>query len=546
MVDLNNSKVKFISGLLFVFLVALTFRFWKLTDYPVHTTMDEVSIGYNAYSILHTGKDEWGVRLPLAFKSVGDYKPPVDIYLTVVSEAIFGLTEFAVRFPVAFLGALTAVCMAWLAKQLGLKPAESIIAGLFIAISPWHTHFSRASFEAVSALFLFVLGFALFMAWLEKRTHKLAAASAFSLGLSVWTYHSERAFIPIFVVLLFVIFKDKFVVKDRKIRKQLVSFAAVTLLLAIPFIYLTVFTPAVRTRALSTSIFRDVSLTQNLHNGSYLNFVQKLFDNDWYLIYRHWLGKYLNYFDLRFWFWKGMQFTPPGYPDLGLMYLADLPLFVAGIFALAKSKKIILQKIIAGLFFFGPIPASFTMNEQHPLRALVWLPFFAIIISMGFGHFLKSKQLKKYFLLGYGFLLLLNVVYFADIYMHHFPNYFSQYWQYGYKQAAIYACSQTADYDKIYISDTFGTDGPLNTGVPPLYVLFYCGVDPKLHLNGSELPNIHYGRPNWNEALNSSEKILYIAAPWDFPPDEVSENQIVGGVDYPSGEKAFLYVQNKI
>jgi len=60
-------------------IIGIILRFWQLTKYPVSLSMDETAIGYNAYSILKTGKDEWGEFLPLAFKSVGDYKPPVNV-----------------------------------------------------------------------------------------------------------------------------------------------------------------------------------------------------------------------------------------------------------------------------------------------------------------------------------------------------------------------------------------------------------------------------------------------------------------------------------
>src|SRR3989344_4619901 len=97
------------AGLLFVFLVALTMRVYQLTALPVSLSVDEVSIGYASYSLLHTGRDEWGAVAPLVFYSLGDYKPPVNFYLQVPSIAIFGLTEMAVRLPTAMVGALTAV-----------------------------------------------------------------------------------------------------------------------------------------------------------------------------------------------------------------------------------------------------------------------------------------------------------------------------------------------------------------------------------------------------------------------------------------------------
>src|SRR3989344_7173099 len=96
----------------FVFLLLLTvfgglFRFYHITKNPISLSIDEVAFGYNAFSILKTGRDEYGKFLPLTFKSTGDYKNPVPIYLMVPSIALFGLNEFGIRFPTALIATLT-------------------------------------------------------------------------------------------------------------------------------------------------------------------------------------------------------------------------------------------------------------------------------------------------------------------------------------------------------------------------------------------------------------------------------------------------------
>ena len=82
-----------------ILLVALALRIYKIGSIPPGLTPDEASLGYNAYSILKTGKDEYGALLPFVFKSFGDFKPGLYIYLTVPAVLIFGLTEFSVRLP---------------------------------------------------------------------------------------------------------------------------------------------------------------------------------------------------------------------------------------------------------------------------------------------------------------------------------------------------------------------------------------------------------------------------------------------------------------
>ena len=85
--------------LIVIFLLAFTLRFWQLGQNPPSLDWDEASLGYNAYSLFKTGADEYGNKWPLAIRSFGDYKPPLYTYLTIPSVAIFGLNEFAIRFP---------------------------------------------------------------------------------------------------------------------------------------------------------------------------------------------------------------------------------------------------------------------------------------------------------------------------------------------------------------------------------------------------------------------------------------------------------------
>ena len=88
--------------LLGIFVIAFILRFYKLGDVPNGLYQDETSIGYNAYSIMTTGKDEYGKIFPLYFKSFGDYKLPIYIYSAIIPIKLFGLNAFAVRFPSAF------------------------------------------------------------------------------------------------------------------------------------------------------------------------------------------------------------------------------------------------------------------------------------------------------------------------------------------------------------------------------------------------------------------------------------------------------------
>ena len=93
--------------LILIIFVAFFLRFWHLGSNPPSLYVDEVSLGYNAYSILKTAHDEYGNFMPLVFRSLNTYNPAFSVYTLVPSIAVFGLSEFGVRLPSALAGTLT-------------------------------------------------------------------------------------------------------------------------------------------------------------------------------------------------------------------------------------------------------------------------------------------------------------------------------------------------------------------------------------------------------------------------------------------------------
>ena len=129
-----------------IFALAFFLRIYRVADTPHDLYVDEVAIGWNAYSILKTGRDEYGTRLPLFFRSYDDYKLPVYIYTTTLSEAILGKTAFAVRFPAVLFGTLTVLVFILLVKLLTGSQKLALLTGLLLAISPVSLQFTRAGY----------------------------------------------------------------------------------------------------------------------------------------------------------------------------------------------------------------------------------------------------------------------------------------------------------------------------------------------------------------------------------------------------------------
>ena len=175
--------------LLIVFLAAIL-RLMNLSSNPPALNWDEVSHGYNAYSVLKTGSDEWGKLLPTIFQAYGDYKLPVYIYLTTLSQLLLGLTSIAVRLPSALAGITTVIFTYLLVKKLFNKEKLALLSAFLVAIEPWSLFLSRGAFEANLSLALIIAGVYLF-------TTKNKLLSFLLLGLSLWTYNSARVFVPL-------------------------------------------------------------------------------------------------------------------------------------------------------------------------------------------------------------------------------------------------------------------------------------------------------------------------------------------------------------
>ncbi len=208
-----------------IILMAAVLRFIYLGQVPHGMTWDEAAIGYNGYAVAHTRRDEWLEFLPISFRSFGDYKAPLAIYLNGIFTTIFGLNLWAVRLPFALAGLLAVMGLIKLTLEIlqtthykSSLPTEvlSLAAGLILALSPWHLHFSRTGFESGLALSLIIWG--LWFTWRYfKKVHvvslklqlKLFIPAVLLLSAAVYAYHSAKIFVPLLGAWLVIVFWQK-------------------------------------------------------------------------------------------------------------------------------------------------------------------------------------------------------------------------------------------------------------------------------------------------------------------------------------------------
>jgi hypothetical protein len=157
--NIFSNKIKILLCLVVLVIFSFAIRIYKVDTAPSGINADEASWGYNAYSILKTGKDEHDVLYPLIFKAFGDQKLPAYTYSLVPSIKVFGLNNFAIRFPAVIIGTLISVIIFFFLMQFGFSIGLSFIGAFIAATSPWQIILSRVfGYDSNLGLLFFTLG----------------------------------------------------------------------------------------------------------------------------------------------------------------------------------------------------------------------------------------------------------------------------------------------------------------------------------------------------------------------------------------------------
>ena len=450
-----------------IFLLALALRTVNLGNHPPGLTWDEAGLGYNAYSILKTGRDEHGIFMPLIFKSFGDYKPGIYVYLTVPSIAVFGLTEFAVRFPSALFGAL-AVIGIYLFTNL-LFPGKKIghLAALFLAVMPWHLHFSRGGWEVnVFATLLLFTAYFLLLSLSNKKVSPLISLSLFAL--TIFTYQAAKLLSPlVFLTIVaanFNLAKEKFRAVLKNDKKLLPLYLLIIVLVGVYFFQTATDSAGNRVARLSIFGYRPTPSAELIRTDNDNLFSVGLFHSQIDLTLRAIASRYLYHFSPELLFFENS--TPrEALPKMGLLYLFDALWLVFGVVFLIREKNWRANVILLGLLLFAPLGASLTLSEFSVVRAFFLTIPLAIIAALGFYYLFSRHRLFFLLLLA---LYLHNVYLGLDLYFRHAKQFLAPSFNYGYKQAIERIKTYPAE--KVIMTDVYGQ--------PYIYYLFYTRYDP--------------------------------------------------------------------
>lgn len=435
----------------FILLFGFLIRVYNVGQIPAGFFCDEAAIGYNAYKLLATGKDEYGVFLPFFFQSFGDYRLPVPIYSTIPFVAFFGLNEFSVRLTAAVFGTFTVYLVYLITKRLFRNQTASLFAAFFLAISPWHIHFSRFGSEYIYFPFWFCLALYLFLKGIENKIYFVFAALAF--GVTLYTYYPALFIVPVFIFCLSTIFRRYILQKH-----MMFPVGIVFLICLIPFL-LGIQQGTILTRWNNVNVF---------NNNSYLYVIKNM------------TSTYANHFSPVFLFEKG-DIGFPGHfitrfsvLNFGELYWIQLPLLLLGILYLIRQKTKRKEAFVLLLWFIlYPLGSTVTGTDgggPFAFRSIFGVVPFQILSALGVLYlitYFRSKVSLYIILCCITIVFIISSAAYLKHYYTLYPRYSSNFWgwQFGPRDIMKYFLQKRHNYQDLIIVGNFNA--------PQIFIPFY-------------------------------------------------------------------------
>jgi 4-amino-4-deoxy-L-arabinose transferase-like glycosyltransferase len=391
---------------------------------------DELTMVYDTYSLLKTGKDSTGESYPLTFK-MGAGRPGGYIYASLPFVYLFGTNELGVR-SLSVLSSLgIIVLMYFLGKKLFNNENMGLTASFLTSISIWDIYLARGGFEAHFALFLAILGVTTFI-------YGKYFWWGISWGLTILTYPTFKLTLPLMFLILVWFSGFKSLIKNK-------IFIVSVVILAF-FGAVVVHETLVgrcEERFLKLNIFSDsniqTQITQKVNEerlfSTLPDIIKPIFYNKPLQYSRIVLDNYMENLSPKFLYLRGDGNPRHNPGEWGMLYLIELPVLFIGTLYLWKEKKKELLLLIAWILIV-PLATMF-MGDPHGLRNDLMLPAFILISSYALQNLPKKISGLLIILILVQLIFVMQRVYFLS------PNKFASFWSTEAKKASLLAIKNT-------------------------------------------------------------------------------------------------------
>ncbi len=437
--------------ILLILLLGAFLRLYHLSSLPVSLFGDEIDVGYHAWSLFTTGRDYLGNFLPTYIHSLSEWRAPLLMYLTAPFVGLLGPSAFSVRLPVALMGIINLVLIYYLGKKL-FSQKVGLFASFFLAVTPWHIHYSRAAFEVTLLTSLVLTGTLLYL------SNKYFWSAVF-FALTFYAYSVANLFVPLLIVLLLFLYPpEKFRPTGASLAKAL---AAIVLLLPIGY-HLTFGAAAGRFNLISIGsdkkIIEDVIL-QRTAPWSIGDKLEPLFHNKVWAYSAAFGKSYLTAFSTEFLFTNGDPNFRQSVSRFGELLWVTTPFLVLGL-AHAIRKKDAAHRFILGWLLLAPLGSSLTVGGgNHATRLFVMLVPLILLTTIGLVEgwdFLAKRKLLRNSLAAIFFVLVfVNLVGYRHRYENHYRFESARVWSYGYEPIFSQLKALNEGEGRVFINNTY-------------------------------------------------------------------------------------------
>ena len=558
-------------SLLVAILIGGYLRLYKLGSIPWALNRDEASIGYTAYSILHTGTDEHGVAWPINIESFGDWKLPVYMYASLPFVAAFGLEPWVVRLPSALAGiALIPLAyyfvISFKIKNLEEKKIEyiGILAAWLIAVSPWSVRLSRIAYEANVALVLAVIGITLIVRSLNTKKPGLLFLGLFVSLSTLLTYHAYQVFMPIMLLVLLVHLRKEGIALIKKQPYVLIGSIAVVALFA-ALLILGNTSHANTTKFSGLSIFSEETHHTRLFEKR-ISFVDqtgllaKVYANSGTMILENIEQNIAALFSLTFLFVNGGTHGSHDISGIGNVYWITGFFSVVALISLTQHSTIKMKHSVVKLLLFWLLAASIapliTVEAAHSIRFSPALFSFEVLAAIGFVttlDMIKNNHYKVVAMALAALILFFSVFQVVVTYFVIYPQRDVQNWRWYSKEVSADVFKLKSEYAEIYM--------PQVDSSPYIFLLFdwqyppeklaknlkYYPTDSGGFTHASQLENIFFERIDWSDFISSPERKLLFIEKFEFDKQNISENdfQIIKKYETKNSNASYYLISNE-
>jgi 4-amino-4-deoxy-L-arabinose transferase-like glycosyltransferase len=379
-----------------IIILAAILRFWKLGVVPLGFHADEVAYGYNAYSILKTGRDEFGKPFPLVLRSFGDYKAAVDAYLAIPFIYFGGLHEWAVRAPSAVFGILFILLTYALVLRVSKDRHLALVSTVIATISPVGILLSRVQSDPLICATFFFFAIYCWFLWLDTRKTRFIILIGVSIFLSFYTYTITRLFaIPFFLVMGLLYWK----VFDKQAR---LVFCGILSALVVAVIGLYVSPAGVYFSQVNVFSSNTVQLPldEEIREDGAQNapfWMTRVIHNKVVAYGQYLLKNYSDYLSFEFLFTQAKQPLREQIPHQGVLMLTDLPFLLVGIYMAFRKR---LSYGIFSVLWVLLVPAVLSIASAETPNVhrfiLAMIPIY-LLVALGIISVYEMVRAKRRF-----------------------------------------------------------------------------------------------------------------------------------------------------